>query len=473
MAGYTLEQLQKMGAKPVQSKGRTLAELQAMNNPGASYKTKEFAKGTGKSVLSTLQGASDIGQKIFGGAANKIVSAATGKQQPAMSRVALPETLTTASNDYQRYGKTTGDIAQFFVPGTGAVKGGNFISKLATGSAKVGGLSAAQTGSAEDGGINALVTAALGPAGKLASKAGKPIADVLGIKLPTRIIESLIKPGVNDFKFGKDPGGAVLSEGLKGRTFGDLVKNIQKKTNSVGKAIDTEVAKVKDRQIDISSAVAQVDDAIAQATTQGEQALVTRLQSIRDGITKTFKNENGKLVATGDKPMVMSVQEALKIKRELGKAAKWTGQAFDNEANQVRVRMFQAIRDSIEKVAPATKALNERYANLITASKAAERRGDVLKRQNFLGFGSALAGGLSGIAGAAVAQGDGKYKALEGLGLAAVGALATKGAGSTFAKTSIANLLKKLAPQERGIVEKALPIINKIRMGIEANRQEE
>ena len=359
-----------------------------------------------------------------------------------------------AKGTAEKIGKTGEQIAEFFAP-TGLAGKSSKAIELLQSAAKNAAISGIQEGDTKDAGMVGLTTIAIGGVGAAATKSMKPIKQVLSENVPGRILNSIMKPSSKDFNFGKNPGSAVVKEGITGKSISDLAKNITDKTNEIGKKIGDSVKNIKET-IDLQPAIDSIDAHIEKASSTGEQALVSRLQSIRDGLTKTFKNVDGKLVETGAKPIQVTAEKAWEIKKEIGKAAKWTGQAFDNEANKARVDAFRAIGDSLETAAKnagdfTLGSLNQRYANMITSQKAIERRISSLQRLNKVGFGDITTLGAGGLAGGPVG--------------AIAAAVTRRAVGSTLVQTNVAKLLSKISPEERSAIEKYLPALQKIYLG--------
>lgn len=458
-----LQKAQRLGIQPIKK------QEQNNENPVVG-----FAKGVGKGALSTLNSMAELGQKTIGAVGTKIANEITGANVPTPD-ASLPTSLTEASTPAQKVGKGVEQVAEFFTPvgletkiaaNVGKVgKMAKFMDKatpVIQDAIKTGTISGIHEGDLKDAGFQAVLALGLGGVGKIAGVASGVTKEWLSTKLPGRILNSIIKPSGKEFSFGKNPGQAVVNEGITGKSLEDLFSKISEKKTEIGKAIDSEMGKInKGVKIDITPAIAKIDEFISTATNQGEQALVTRLQDIKNGLTKTFKNENGKLITTGDKPLVVNPMEAWKIKQMVGNASKWTGQAFDGEANQARVAVYSVIRDMIEKVAPTTKKLNARYANILTAEKAAERRVAAVERLNQLGIGDKLVGISSGLYSYSQ-SGD----PLSAIAVATGTAGLSKAARSPFVQTRIAKFLSGLNPNDRSIIEGALPAIQKIILGL-------
>jgi hypothetical protein len=181
-----------------------------------------------------------------------------------------------------------------------------------------------------------------------------------------------------------------------------------------------------------------------QAIKEGNDELFQKLSSIRKGVTHTFELKDGRVAAAKVRQLTMSAKDAHELKKTIGDATRWTGQAFDNDLNKVRVKVYHAIDEMLDKEIPNIKGLNQRYANLLTAEKDIERRLHALSRFDLvslkdIGIGGALTAG-------SLATGDSKEDAiLKGLAFAGVSRLA----GSTAVKSRMASGLAGLAKNPR------------------------
>jgi hypothetical protein len=242
--------------------------------------------------------------------------------------------------------------------------------RAAVSAGSTAGVTAAQGGDVK-------TAAELGAAGPIAEAFVGPLARALNEKLPARLINSLIRPGLKDFNFGKNPGAGVASEGIAAATVDGLAQKITSTKHRIGAAIDTalQAPEVANKVIDTAPLIDKpINAAISEATKSGNQALVTRLYALRDGITGEFEvNAAREVVRKGDRPLRLSPYDAAKLKREIGEQTKWVDPAtepFNETLNHVRVQIYGNLNDAIDAAAPGTKALNARYANLLSAEKS-------------------------------------------------------------------------------------------------------
>lgn len=282
--------------------------------------------------------------------------------------------------------------------------------------------------------------------GGLAGTIGGVGAIAAKSKASSRLINSLIKPLGKEFDFGRNPGQGVVDEGIVANNRDGLFKGIIAKKKEIGEKIGAmlRTPTAQQKRVDVGSAVKAVDTALQKAVASGEQALITRIQQVRKTLTDEFGLIDGQVITTGKKNLLITPEQAHKVKQALGEASKWTGQAFDAEANQARVAAYRALNDAIEQAVPGVKKFQDRYANMLSAERSLERTMDITQRQNMLSFMDKGIG--AGVGGGALVAGVGGIPAI----LASVGAvLANKAMKSTAFKTRLAQFLERLNPLEK------------------------
>lgn len=257
--------------------------------------------------------------------------------------------------------------------------------------------------------------------------------------IPGEMFNRIIKPTKNAYAYGRNPGKALADLGITANTDEELLSAITGSKSSIGELIGNSVKNTpKNKRFDLRPIYSSIDESIAKAVDNGEQALVRRLQDIKSGLTEIFRREGSNVVAVGSKVPTADIEELWQIKRKIGSAAKFTGQAFDNEANQARVRIYNAIGDIMEKnvTNPQFKRLNELYGNLVEAESAMQSRLAVSQRNLPLGLGDISLGGVGAIAGGPIPA----------IGLA----LGSKMGRSTAFRTRAAKILNDLINRDLG-----------------------
>lgn len=290
--------------------------------------------------------------------------------------------------------------------------------------------------------------------------------------LPSRLINSLIKPPNKAFMFGKNPGGTVARLGIIGNTEEELAQGIIKNRQQIGEEIGGIVAPLTKQTISTQKVLEPLESAIktAKKFERTNAPLINRLEGLRDDLSAIVANEKK-----------ISPQQAFELKQEIGRMSKWTGQAFDSELNQARVGVYQNLKKQIEMAATGKKSatgrslkeLNDLYGNLVEADSAIQSRMAQSQRFNMLslpGIGAAGVGALAfGTPGAAAA-----YALREALGSVAFRTRAASALSKMLSqsddatKKAIDDVLPKIAPQLKDMSEVevnkiifALPILVK------------
>ena len=441
-----------------------------------------FSTGFTKELLERGRTLGKIGQEFLQQTAGRGVEKITGVPRQELGAPIFegerPEALKPVGRA-EEIGAGVERVAEFFVPGTLITKGLKarlaistasdalqILSRVGIGAAETAGVTALQKGTpgeiAGAGAFGALIPGGPGK-GILNSAIAKPAIKFLTESLPSRMVNSILRPVEKSFDFGRNPGQGVVGEGITANTRGQLLTKISEKKQEIGSQIGTLLGRAKDKVLDLNQSVLKpIDEAIEKAVRAGEQALVTRLQSVKDGLTKTFKlGKDGKVQITGDKNLVVNPGEAQKIKIELGQNTRWTGQAFDNDINKVRVQVYRNINNLIDGAVSGSIKLNQRYANLLSAEKSLERSNKNIQRLVLAGLRQTGIGGIG--FGASIVSGESFTEAtLKGL---AVGA-GFKLAGSVAVKTRAAKVLNSLGKTQRDTLFEVIPGLRNLILGI-------
>lgn len=207
-------------------------------------------------------------------------------------------------------------------------------------------------------------------------------------------INSLIKPKKTDLAYGKDPANAILREKITGKTLDEVGQKVDDAiTTRVAEA--SEKAKKITARVDLRDAVSSIDDAMATAAKQNNQAAVTRLKNVKDAITQNLElGADGSIVSKGARNLSdLSVEDALRLKREVGSIGAWTGNPSDDKLINKAVKgVFGSIKGKVEKVAPELTDDIEHISSLLGAKHSISNRIDTLARQNLVGFTDKVVG---------------------------------------------------------------------------------
>lgn len=192
------------------------------------------------------------------------------------------------------------------------------------------------------------------------------VRDAAAQQIAGPIVRKTPTATMNDLKFGRNPAEAITKEpGLEGVTVSGLRDGVAKRMNEIGQVMDQTLQSAPGRN-QIIDTEPIIDQAAADAKDSPLAKLNPELSDRIDALADNLKTKFGDLQKN---PM-----EATQFKRDIGDAAKWTGQLFDNEANQFLVQVYRGIKDEVNTAVPDVQPLNERYADLLSAKSALDRR---------------------------------------------------------------------------------------------------
>ena len=299
-------------------------------------------------------------------------------------------------------GRANEQTLEMMAPGMGA-------QRLIQAPGKLAGL--ARTGL--DAAGSAAVGAAQGSDPMLAAGAtvaGRGVGAALGAAaraIPGRLINSLIKPLEKEFRFGRDPGKAVAQEGITATSQQGLLESINSRLQEVGQTIGQALDSVPQQpSIYLSPMLKPLQEAAEKALRVGDNALAKRLIDFSEA--PIFKEAD-----------LLTPAQAAEVKRAVGESTQWTGEVFDKPVNQAKASLYRLLNDAISDAVPGVRALQDRYANLLGASKSLERTMNVGQRGNNVtltdvGMMMTQADPLSGIGAAAARRGLGSTPAMTG-----------------------------------------------------------
>lgn len=248
--------------------------------------------------------------------------------------------------------------------------------------------------------------------GKVSSSVKAGAADA-GSFMAEGAITKLIKPMAADLKFGRDPAGAIIREGITGNSLEDLGPKVYAKARAVGQQIDSalQTPDAQAQTINVNDALSPIDERMAQAVKNGDKEVYDRLSGLKQQLTKEWAEDpkTGSIAPSGDRNLQMTPYDATQFKRNVGDMTRWTGNdPFEEDLNAVKGEIFGKLKDQVNTAVPDVADLNSRYANLVSAGKAIERRTPIAARNAAISLGDMVLGGAS-------------YHALGPYGLAAVG----------------------------------------------------
>lgn len=424
-----------------------------------------FAQGIGKSAVGLLQGVGSLGRGIQRGIASGVeaatgidTSGALGTNSPfdrdSEAGQRLSE-IAAADATGEKVGKFAGDVASFAVPGGAAAKatrGAGLVRKMVALGGTDAAVQTAQQGTVDRNTFDAAILGALFPVASALKGAATA-------KLPNTkegaatVINSLVKPLLKDFSYGKNPGRAVAEEGITASSLDELAEKISTRRQEIGAQIG-ELVDASSARIDASDVLTPLDEAIktAEKNPRVNKEILNRLRDLKDDLSGVRMDDEEK-VATRlfDK---LSARDAFELKQDISDLTRFTGNASDDKAvNAALKRVYGNIKKKLNEAVPEAVPLNEKYADLASAEIATKYREKINARQNMLKFGTRLSAFGSLIA--AGATGD-ITPFLWGGGVA----VAEEIASSPAAKTRFAKWLAGASKEQKRKMIDAAPALH-------------
>lgn len=299
-----------------------------------------------------------------------------------------------------------------------------------------------------------------------------------GTGAASKLVNSLVKPLLKDFAYGKNPGRAIAEEGITGNSLEDLTGKIAAVRQQVGEKIGEMGKNMPQLNLNLAPSLKPIDDAMEEAAKQNNSAAFSRLQEVKKALTQNLgmgMDETGApaIVSKGARNLTnQAYLDAQELKQRVGDMTRWTGNASDDKAvNLALKKVYGNLTDTMQKgvesvpgVGKATLAqlqkLNQRYGDLLTAESATKYRSAIEGRQNMIGLGDKVLGGTGLIGG--LLSGGPVGAALGG----AAGAAAGHVLGSTAFKTRAAKALagggaKSVLGKSPGLLKGILPSLLK------------
>lgn len=318
-----------------------------------------------------------------------------------------------------------------------AAKALKFLTRSGLEGAAGGSVAAAQ---GQDPKSAAFWSAAMPAASAALKPVGKALAEKMAPALANKVLRPVPTQLENAARFGRNPGQAIVDEGIIATSHGDLVNKIAEKKQMVGEIIGDHLkaASRSGKVIDARTAIEKpINDAVQDVVNgklEGGQAMIDKLEELRHTLTSERRLVNGKLEVVGPKNLNVPPKEAHTLKRQVGDSTKWSEDQVTQAVNDVKRGIYQNLNEDIKKAVPTVEAHQDRYGNLLEAEKAAEREKARHDARRAFSLTDVLA--AMGVGGAA--PGDFWHKALAGAG----GAVASRAANSPLAKTAGVQALK-------------------------------
>lgn len=421
--------------------------LSVLGNLGGKFLggLTEVAKGAGKGALNTIKGLSNIGEQglSYATGGGKLQKKSFDEVQSlAENKLNVDQgSLTTPTNTAQKVGFTGEQLGEFLIPGGAATKAGKALSgvkalegagkvaKVGRGIAKLApeaivgaGQQSVQEGDTRDFVKNALLFGVLSKGGELVGKAGKYAAE----KLPGKLVDSAIKPSLQETKKAILYGGKTLGQEIVDRGIAGSDKKLLK----------TATKGIEDNENKLQSILANSKQTISRDEISRYLEPLVEKYSKTPGLEKRFDTLTRII---NELPENMPVAEGNVYKRNLYNALTDTAFKVDpslSAEKEVMKAVAKGLKSEIEKKTAqeagegVVKKINE---ELSVHGRLQDRVLDKLaksERKNIIGLGDVITGG----AGAAVGGIPGLVAST------AVNRLT----GSTFFKTHGAVLLNKI-----------------------------
>lgn len=277
-------------------------------------------------------------------------------------------------------------------------------------------------------------------------------------KAPGAVINSLIKPLLKDFSYGKNPGRAVASEGIVANNLDELATKIGQRRQEIGKEIRVKLIQNSKQRVDYRQVLKPLDDAINEASKspRSNEGLIKRLNDLKLDLLQAKVDPNtGQII--GKRNLIdLTPEEAFEFKSQVGELTKFTGNPSDDQlVNKAMKKIYGIAKEGLNKAVPGLRTRNERYANLMSAEIATKYRDKIQSRQNIIPLAEKITG--LGAAVASLASGDPTVfiKGLMAIGL-------ERAITSPSVKTRLAAGLAKLADQDLAVVLTKYPQLKKI-----------
>lgn len=280
----------------------------------------------------------------------------------------------------------------------------------------------------------------------------------------SRLNNSVIKPLLKDLSYGKDPGRGVAREGI---TFSNLEEGAQKidqRLGEIGSQIGQKIKAHGDTEVNFSSALAPIDKALEQAKKlpRTNQSLITRLEDLKKDLlqVKTDEAGNDTIGVNLDK---MKLSDVFKFKEDVAGLTKFTGNASDdNIVNKALKQVYGQAKEILNKNIPGISDLNERYADLKSASIAIKYRDKIEQRQNLVKLTPKMIVSAGGIAAFTSAMLHNPVAAMVELGGSLGVAGIEKAMSSPTFKTTVAKWLAEAPEEDKAAVLKKAPMLKNV-----------
>jgi hypothetical protein len=412
---------------------------------------RQVGTGAAKEIGSTAIGLGTLGRGIQKGL-SKGIDAVFGTKNFGLGKESIFDKgsesnvkateLFTPKGGAEKTGAFLTEAATFAIPGGAAVKatkGANFLTRVASLGASDALVTGVQKGEFDKDSVDAAI---IGMAFPLAGRGASLAKNLLpsGADAGGRVINSLIKPLLKDFSYGKNPGKAVAEAGITASTLDELAVNIKKVRQETGQLISDKV-KANTTRFNATDALSSIDEAIvaAQKAPKTNASIINRLQAVKDDLLQIGEDGIPKRNLKD-----MSADELWEFNKEIGDLARWTGNASDDEITNAAIRKaYGATRSKLDNAVEGLSETSEKYANLKSAEVATEYRDKIAARQGLISLTGSQAGIGLGIV-TAITTGGVTLPLILGAGAAGL----TEAAKTPAVKTKLASWLASASKDE-------------------------
>lgn len=374
----------------------------------------DFAQGVAKSAGDIALGLGSLGRKAQVGiskAADKVLGTqgfglgSQGVFDKGSEDRQKADALLERDTAGEKVGGFVGDVASFMLPGsavTKATKGASLLPRAAALGASDATVTTIRQGEFNRDSVDSAIIGSAFPLAGAGASATKKALLPSGKEAGGRVINSLVKPLLKDFSYGKNPGQAVAEAGITANSLDELANNIRQVRQATGQQIaDTMAASTK--RFDATSSFQSLDEAIAEANKapKTNAAIIKRLENLKDDLLRV--DENG---VAQRQINDLSAQELFDLKKDVGELTRWTGNATDDEiVNKALKRTYGSMKGQLDEAVPGAQELNEKYANLLTAENATVYRDKIAARQNLISLSGTQLGTAAAVTSAVVSGG--------------------------------------------------------------------
>lgn len=255
---------------------------------------------------------------------------------------------------------------------------------------------------------------------------GAPVVTRVAAKGISRAgVEAVLQPVGKQFRFGKDPTGFVIDNGITANSLEELHNNIKSVVDDKAVQLDSAL-KQSNATVNVGAAKQVVRDAIQDAMQKRDAATVGKLTELYNRLGNRIVPGQMSLKNVAA-PNSIPAWEAAQVKRGIQDSINWADSA-EKPINDVKLQVQHVLGDNLHKAVPETAALDDAISSGIEAKKAAEKQWQneqagrrTVRNGTRIPLATGAIGGLmGGPAGVAAGATVGRI-AVQGLGQPAIG----------------------------------------------------